>query len=382
MYVIIEIYIIVCIMLLLFNLFFILTKNSRLRRLHPQKDKLRNMLMIEFELYTPQAGLSANATEFLSDKLTTTQSLMVLEKEMKKRRPYREELKEEIKPYVFSHLEQFKQKNKYEQAYYAYVLSCFEYQNDSGNEIDYATVLPFLDSKHLYVFTNTMDVIYKFADPYVLLAAIQKVDERSGFYHSKLLTDGLLTFEGDLEAFQSMLIEKFHGYTPLTQVSLVNYFRLKDLAVDDFCLSLIKERTVDDEVVYAAMRYFGRNPNEEAKKYFIDVLKKGDSFWIEELLAIQALKNYDDPETRSTIKKKVTSRNWEVRSNAISYLHKHELKLNDVMEILDLKDKYTNEKLYYYYEEDEEIAPHIIESLEEIAREASELEANSADLVK
>lgn len=382
MYVIIEVYIIVCIMLLLFNLFFILTKNSRLRRLHPQKDKLRNMLAIEFELYTPQAGLGENVIDFLTNRLHTTQSLMVLEKEMQKRRPYKEEIKAEIKPYVFNNIHKFSSKPKNEKAYYAYVLSYFDYQKDSGSEIDYTAVLPFLDSKHLYVFTNTMDVIYKFADPYILVAAIQKVDERSGFYHSKLLTDGLLTFEGDLEVLQAMLIEKFHGYTPLTQVSLVNYFRLKDLAVDDFCLSLIKERTVDDEVLYAAMRYFGRNPNEEAKTLFINLLQKGDSFWIEELLAIQALKHYSDPVTRSTIKEKVTSENWEVRSNAISYLHKHELDLNGVREILALEDQYASEKLFYYYEEDEEVAPYIIQSLQEMEREKLEVEMNTADLAK
>lgn len=377
MYVIIEIYIIISIMLLLFNLVFILTKNSRIRRLNPQKDKLKNMLVVEFESYTPQDGLSKKAIDFLTKELKTTQALMVLETEMKKRRIYREELKAEIMPYVFNNIDSFRGKAKNEKAYYAYVLSCFDYQESPSIEVDYSALLSFLDTNYLYVFTNTMDVIYQLGDPYILLAAIRKIDERSGFYHSKLLTDGLLTFTGDLEILKSLIIKEFNSYTTLTQVSLLNYFRFKNLEVDDFCLTIIKERKLNEEVIYAAMRYFAKNSNQEAKNIFIDLLNRGKSFWVEELLAIQALEHYDDRITRAAIKQKVTSKNWEVRSNAISYLYKGGLVLDEVKDILALEDRYASEKLFYYYEEDEKIAPYIQESLIALERKNERIEMNS-----
>lgn len=377
MYVIIEIYIIISIMLLLFNLVFILTKNSRIRRLNPQKDKLKNMLVVEFESYTPQDGLSKKAIDFLTKELKTTQALMVLETEMKKRRIYREELKAEIMPYVFNNIDSFRGKAKNEKAYYAYVLSCFDYQESPSIEVDYSALLSFLDTNYLYVFTNTMDVIYQLGDPYILLAAIRKIDERSGFYHSKLLTDGLLTFTGDLEILKSLIIKEFNSYTTLTQVSLLNYFRFKNLEVDDFCLTIIKERKLNEEVIYAAMRYFAKNSNQEAKNIFIDLLNRGKSFWVEELLAIQALEHYDDRITRAAIKQKVTSKNWEVRSNAISYLYKAGLVLDEVKDILALEDRYASEKLFYYYEEDEKIAPYIQESLIALERKNERIEMNS-----
>ncbi|MGO4961473.1 hypothetical protein ACTQ5X_06995 [Jeotgalibaca porci] len=377
MYVIIEIYIIISIMLLLFNLVFILTKNSRIQRLNPQKDKLKNMLVVEFESYTPQDGLSKKAIDFLTKELKTTQALMVLETEMKKRRIYREELKAEIMPYVFNNIDSFRGKAKNEKAYYAYVLSCFDYQESPSIEVDYSALLSFLDTNYLYVFTNTMDVIYQLGDPYILLAAIRKIDERSGFYHSKLLTDGLLTFTGDLEILKSLIIKEFNSYTTLTQVSLLNYFRFKNLEVDDFCLTIIKERKLNEEVIYAAMRYFAKNSNQEAKNIFIDLLNRGKSFWVEELLAIQALEHYDDRITRAAIKQKVTSKNWEVRSNAISYLYKGGLVLDEVKDILALEDRYASEKLFYYYEEDEKIAPYIQESLIALERKNERIEMNS-----
>lgn len=371
MYVIIEIYIFVCVMLLLFNLFFILTKNSRMRRLNPLKNKAKNILALEFELYTPQAGLSANAIEFLEQDINRTRNLLILETQMEKRRLHREALKEEIKPYIFKKMDRYAKKEKTAKAYYAYMLTRFDYE-DKTSALDYSKILSFLDSECFYVFSNTMDAIYAFKDPYVLVAAIRKVDERGGFYHSKLLTDGLLSFQCCLSTLRELILKEFYTYQPLTQVSLLNYFRLKDVDIADFALEILEERTVDEEVIYAAMRYFGRHPNEESKAIFIGVLENDESFWVEQLLAIQGLKHYDEPAVRRTIKTKVTSKNWDVRSNAISYLYKYGLNGDELSEMLAFKDQFTSERLYYYYEEDEDIAPRILRNLEEIKNERME----------
>lgn len=339
-----------------------------MRRLNPLKNKAKKILALEFERYSPQAGLSADAIDFLEHDIYLTRNLLILETEMEKRRLYREEMKEEIKPYVFKIMDRYQRKNKTEKAYYAYLLTQFNYPEDQPDDLNYSKLLPFLDSRCFYVFSNTMDAIYGFKDPYILVAAIRKIDERSGFYHSKLLTDGLLSFECCLSTLKELILKEFYTYQPLTQVSLLNYFRLKGVNVDEFCLEILRERKADEEVLYAAMRYFARQPNEEAKAIFVNVLENEDSFWVEQLLAIQGLKPYNDAFVRHTIKGKVTSKNWEVRSNAISYLYQHGMRTNEILELLTLKDKFTSERLFYYYEKDPKIAPYIIESLNENKR--------------
>lgn len=372
MYVIIEIYIFVCIMLLLFNLFFILTRNSRMRRLNPLKNKAKDRLALEFERYTPQAGLSANAIEFLEHDINRTRNLLIVETEMDKARPHREAMKAEIKPYVFQQMDHYAKKEKTAKAYYAYMLTRFSYENKPSDN-DYSNVLTFLDSDCFYVFSNTMDAIYAFKDPYILVAAIKKVDERDGYYHSKLLTDGLLSFDCCLSTLRSLILKEFYDYQPSTQVSLLNYFRLKDIDVAAFALEILEERKVNEEVIYAAMRYFVRHPDEESKVIFMNVLKNEESFWVEQLLAIQGLKHYDELPIRRVIKTKVTSKNWDIRSNAISYLHQYGLNWDEISEVLTFKDKFTSERLYYYYEEDEEIAPRILRNIEEINGERTAL---------
>lgn len=365
MNIIIEIYLFVSLMLLLFNLFFILTKNSRMRRLDPLKNKAQKIISLEFELYTPKAGLSATAIDFLEKDINHTRNLLILETEMEKQREHRDAIKAEIKPYVFKKMDRYAKKDKTSKAYYAYTLTRFDYEEEA-NDTDYSKLLSFLDSDCFYVFSNTMDAIYAFGNPYILVAAIKKVDQRGSFYHSKLLTDGLLRSNFCLNTLRSLILKEFYDYQPLTQVSLLNYFRLKNVDIAEFALEILQERRVDEEVIYAAMRYFGRHPNEESKSIFIEVLENKKSFWIEQLLAIQGLKHYDEPLIRRMIKTKVTSKNWDVRSNAISYLHQYGMNWDEVSELLSLDDKYTTERLYYYYEEDEEISSRILRKLEEI----------------
>lgn len=365
MYIIIEFYIIICIMLLLFNLFFILIKNTVIQRLNPLKNNSKEKLALEFEHYTPQKGLSPRAVSFLKNKLDTTNNLLILEAEMEKQRTYREQLKTEIKPYVFKQMDHYQNKRNNEQAYYAYILSQFNHNPDDFKEY-YTKLLSFLNSSSFYVFSNTMKAIYTLKDSYLLAAAVKKVDERPDLYHSKLLTDGLLTFNGDLALFKKLIVKKIYRYQPSTQVSLLNYFRLQKLDVDEFCLDILIERKVDTEVLYATMRYFAGNSNLEAKKIFIDVLKNEKSSWIEQLLAIQGLKNHNSKEVRDTIKMKVTSANWEVRTNAIDYLYQNTMELEEIREILSDDDKFTIETLYYYYENNQDIAPYILQKLQEL----------------
>jgi hypothetical protein len=379
MNIIIDIYIFVCVMLLLFDIVFLLTKNLKNRKLYPQKNKLKDMIRSELENYNPKIGLSHQLKDFLNNKIEKTKNLIILQKELENTTLHRQKILTEIRPYIFNKIGSYQNKNEYEQAYYAYVVSCFDYEKEKYDEKFYNAFLEFLDSKSLYVFSNTMNAIYKFSDPYLMSIAIQKVNERNGFYHSKLFIDGLLEFKGDVDILHSLIIEKFYQYSNLTQESLLNYFRIKGADVDEFCLDILKEQKVNKEVLYAAMRYFSKHYNEQAKTIFIDILKDSETFWVEQLLAIQALNEYDEPLVKHVIKEKITSKNWHVRINAISYLHDHTLSREEIFYILSLNDQYTNEALLYYYKDDKEISEYIIETINRLSEEQNEIgEINSA----
>ena len=113
------------------------------------------------------------------------------------------------------------------------------------------------------------------------------------------------------------------------------------------------------------MRYFAKYPNETAKEYFINVLKNEEE-WIRQMLAIQALGRYSEPEIRGLIKNKITSQNWHVRVNAADYLKKNGLDKEEIREIINLKDRYTNETLLYQYRDDEAMTEYIAQMIEQV----------------
>ncbi len=375
MSIIINIYIFVCIMLFLFNVVFLITKNFKNRKFYAKSDKFRGMLQEELGKYDPKLGLSDKLKDFLVNKISRTKKLIVLQDELQNIEKYKEEIQAEIRPYIFNEIESYKEKSDYEQAYYAYAVSLYDHGKDDHDEMFYPKFLSFLDSKSLYTFSNAMDTLYKLSDPYLMSQAVNKVDEKEGFYNSKLFIDGLLKFDGDTETFHSLIIDKFYKYKPLTQVSLLKYFTLRGAKVDELCLDILKNRNVDEEVIYSAIRYFRKYPNEQAKNMLINILQNNESLWVEQLIAIKALNPYGETLVRNIIEEKVTSRNWHVRVNAIRYLHDNILSRDDIYKILSLGDKYTNESLLYYYRDDEEISKYIIETMEIIDEKEAKAEA-------
>ena len=160
------------------------------------------------------------------------------------------------------------------------------------------------------------------------------------------------------------MIEKFDKYTDFTKECLLDYFRFANIEASELCMKLIKNKDCDEEIKYAAIRYFIKHPNEKSKEYFIHVLKNKDDAWVEEMLAIQGLSRFEDEEIRTLVKDKITSRDWYVRVNAADYMQRHGLTKEEVAEIVALRDRYANETLRYQYHNDESMSEYITELIE------------------
>ncbi len=358
----IKIYITVCVVLLMFDIVFLIVKNVRNHRFYPKNAKFEDKLIEEIEKRKSTGSFSEGFYDVLVKQISRTKNLIVLQGIMEKY----PESKSWFKPAVISCYDNFKKKPDYEQAYYTYIVSILGYENEKVPAEFASDFLNFLDSKSLYTFANTMNAIYEFGEENLLLTAIDKTDERQGFYHKKLLVDGLLTAKVDKVHFGEKLVERFYRYDNYTKDCILSYFRLAGIQVPEFCMKLMKSEEENKEIRYAAMRYFAKYPNEEAKEYFEDILRKDGDEWLLQMLAIQGLGRYSDEETRNLIKSKITSYNWYVRVNAANYLHENGLNKEEIYEILSLKDRYTNETLLYQYRNDEVMSDYIVDAIAKI----------------
>lgn len=360
MTIIIRVYLLICVSLLLFDIGFLLIQNQRSLVAYRINRTFEKKVRAEIDAHRESGSFSASFVNSLSDELSKTKNLHTLQSVIESDA----EAREWFRPYVFTQIEHYASKDDSEQAYYTYVVSTFDYSREKPSAEFLNALLGFLDSGSLYTFSNTMICLYAIGQTAPLMRAMDKVNERNGFYHKKLLVDGLLSAQTEGDELNDRLLEHFDSYTPETQDCLLDYFRLRNYDVSGLCMRILRSERANSQVGYSAMRYFAKHPSAESRQYFLDVLENNTATWIQQLLSIQALRQYDDATVYEAIMKKTTSYNWHVRVNAVEYMYSKGLSQKQVYDILYQKDQYANESLLYQYRGDKEMTRYIINTIQ------------------
>lgn len=355
-----EVYMIICV-LLLFDISFLVVKNHLNQEFYPKNQELEQKLREEAALRRQSGAFSQGFIEDLSRKLGKIRNLITLMDVLETE----EGAADWFRPMIFAQIEAYQKKNDYEQAYYAYVAASFDYSKERV-PLDFAAkFMSFLESKSLYTFANAMNALYQFGEASLLVTALDEVDKRQGFYHKKLLVDGLLASKADFSELDEALRTRFDQYTPFLQECLLDFFRMNGYDASELCMRLIKSgESVSSEVRYSAMRYFSKYPSDASRAYFLEVLQKEEALWIEQMMAIQALGNYEDDAVKEAVLKKVNSRIWYVRTYAIAYLHRLGLTQEKIYDILCLRDKYADDALIYQYRNEKEMSRYIMDTIQ------------------
>ncbi len=317
-------------------------------------------------LHRKSGAFSPAFADSLYRDLSKTRNLLTLQN-MLEAAP---ESQEWFRPYVFAQIQRYKEKDDSEQAYYTYVVSTFDFSREKPSADFLNTLMSFLDSESLYTFSNTMICLYAIGQTAPLMYAMDKVNERTGFYHKKLLVDGLLSARTDGNEFNDSLLDKFHSYKPEMQDCLLDYFRMSNYDAAELCMGILRDGKAASQVGYSAMRYFAKHPTQESREYFLEVLSDDSAPWVPQLLSIQALRQYDDPAVYNAIMKKTTSPNWHVRINAVEYMHSRGLSREQIYDILCQRDRYANDSLLYQYRNDTEMTRYIADTIQQLEEQA------------
>ena len=355
----IEFYITICILLLIFNMMFVLNKNIEIMYFGNSSKHFQRYILKTYGKYNTMNRLDKKDKKKINRKLGKVKYLAALHETMQMLKPIDTEFEEDIKRTVWNQVDKYLNKNNEEQGYFAYVLSTFNYSSITECDDNMIHFISFLKTDSLYTLTNAMSAICRFNNPYMVHLAIEIINTSHIFYHKKLLTQELLNFKGDQEELKQILISNFKQYNNTIKEGILDYFRLKELEASDFCMEILEDEKEDNEIIYASMRYMAKNPTEKAKMIFQNILNKGSDDWIKEMLAINGLIRFKDSFTKELIYGKVTDINWDVRSNAIKYFVINFPVESDLKAILKLKDKYTNESLIYQYKQISEEAKNM-----------------------
>lgn len=364
----IKVYVMVSILLLVVDIVFLMVKSFRNNKYYAKNERLDKWFGEELERYRKSGSFSEGFKKKILKKLCKTRNLIVVQNRLEKEPQY-SHLFGDI---FFSLIDEYQKKTVFEQAYYIYVISTLDYSKVKFTASYAEKFLTFLDSKSLYTFSNAMTALYKVGQTHLLITAVDKANERQGFYHKRLLVDGLLEANADFEELNEKLLERFDRYGEYVQECLLDYFRMNGCDASSLCMELMQKEDVDRQIQYSAMRYFSKYLNEDAKQFFYELLQNPEEEWIKQMLAIQALFDVTEPQIRTVIKQKITSNNWFVRMNAVEYMHRNGLEKAEIEELLMMRDQYANEALLYQYQDDEEMAEFIREQMRKIEEDMTQ----------
>ena len=111
----------------------------------------------------------------------------------------------------------------------------------------------YLKKESLYCRQNAMKALYSFGDEEHVVEGIKVLEQSHIFFHSKILSDGLLEFEADHDKLIALLWQSFDKFFVETQVAILNYIRFR---TGDYCenmLEILKDKNRNQELHYAAI---------------------------------------------------------------------------------------------------------------------------------
>lgn len=243
------------------------------------------------------------------------------------------------------------QKKPLNQAYYAYILKRW-YRTRPASPTVVSTLIHFAEEGSIFLRQNAFEALAQLEDAEVMIRAIKVLDGSDDFHHPKLITETILGFSGDKDALADALALELDNFSPAAQGAVINFLRMCRRGDWKRILALMEDEQTDHEVRIACMRYFMTNPREEAAaplRAFAERENAGEWEYIS--VATAALVSYPDEETKSLLKRLLSSPLWYVRFNAAKSLYDlgvvPEAELADVMEG---DDRYAREMIAYRWE--------------------------------
>lgn len=202
-----------------------------------------------------------------------------------------------------------------------------------------------------YCRENAMQALYTAGDPAVLVRALRIIDASSLYYHSKLLSDGLLNYTGDTWELADALWEAFDAFQPWMQVTLLNYFRFSSGTHCERVLALLNDGARDDEVRFSCLRYLGHYPYPPACADLLRYATPSENArWEYAAIASSVLASYPGAETAAVLERNLYHPNWYIRFNASKSLEQLGFGYRDLIDVIEGHDRYASEILRYRFD--------------------------------
>lgn len=345
-------YIAICVSMILYNIVYVFILKHRERALGTNSARLEKVILDELERIKSGDEVPQSHKKFLKKSLGRTAGITAFDKALENIFKIQPELCEKYLMQTYSAFEylthKYISKDTIKIAYFPYILQKYDIlkHDEEGRLTD--ILLELLRSVNVYCRENTLKAIYSIKNPEIVVSALKVIDKNLSFHHPKLICDGLLSYNGDKETLKEMLFESFNAYSTGMQLNILNYFRFGNIRCDKQMMELLTSEKVNNELRFAAIRYFEKFPIDEAES-IIQVIAENleGRTWEYQAIASSALKSYPGDITFRILVENLSSANWHIRQNSAISLEKLGYTYHDLIGVFDGNDRYAREIMRY-----------------------------------
>jgi len=348
----IYVYIAICISMIAFNIVYVFVLRHREKALSNNSQKLNKIICEQIEVIKTGKGISEKHVKYLCKKLDRTAGITAFDRALESVFQKEPDMAQKYLIetfYVFEYLtHRYISKDTIKIAYFPYILHKYNILKhyDSGKVLD--ALLDLLRSVNVYCRENTLKALYSMQRPDVVVASLKIIDKNLSFHHAKLICDGLLNYNGDKERLKDMLFESFNAYSTGMQLNILNYFRLGNIRCDKEMLEILSNEKADNELRFAAIRYFEKFPIKEAESSIWAIAENLEGrTWEYQAIASSALKSYPGDVTFRILVENLSNSNWHIRQNSAISLEKLGYTYHDLINVFDGNDRYAREIMRY-----------------------------------
>lgn len=244
-------------------------------------------------------------------------------------------------------------KDKIEAAYFPYIIKKYRILAEHSIPSIEEALFALLDESGIYCRENAMQALYTTRNCECVIKAIKKIDKSDLFFHGKILSDGLLNFEGSTEKLIDAIVSEFEKFSDEMKVTLLNYIRFSSSKRCELAHSLLCDEGRSDEIRYCAIRYLGKYRHEKSYDMLCALAQNTDGrSWEYCAIASTALAIYPCEKTVGILKNNLYSKNWYIRFNSAQSLKRLGITYSELSEVIDGDDRYASEILRYMLEKD------------------------------
>lgn len=350
----------VCLSMLAFNLIYSLHLRSDERRLQRRAAALVDQVEQQVrELRDAGLGPQGQARQardltWMRRRLARVNYLLAFDRFLDTREddPALAAYLQELQPVLLELAVVYRKREDTQAAYYCHFLSRHWHRFHLAPGQIQKVILSYLEKNSLYCRINALKALCVFGEPETLVRALLELGRaESTPLHEKVITEALLTYPGDSRALIDRLWDRFDRFPLAIQRAVLDYIRFASGEDPQPMEGILRDPHRNQELRFAAIRYFGKYPNAGVEDILLDFLRDPDPLhWEYAAISASALAGYPGQAVVEALLQACGNPNWYVRYNASASLEAHGLSYEGMMDILAGDDRYAREMLNYRLE--------------------------------